>query len=91
MSPKHYARDVNIISGRCHFDNTKLGQLYFLNEAGQQVSFNKAPFITITLSDTANSPAVRYDWLKSGSLFIGCKIKFATNFTGDVDVQIMEA
>ena len=88
--PRHYAEDVNTLRGEIHFDNTKIAFVYFKNSAGEQVSFTKRPFVSLTVLDQTSQPALRMGWIKSGNLFIGCKIRFAANFTGDVDWEVRE-
>jgi len=88
--PRHYAKDVNVLSGRVSFQNSKFAIAFFRNEAGEQVSFSKRPFVEFTVADDTSKPATRLSWEKSGSLYIGCRIKFASNFTGDVDWGVRE-
>lgn len=88
--PKHYAIDVNVIKGRAHFDNCKWAYVYFLNDAGQQISFTKQPNLQVTVVNNSTQPAVRLDRVKAGNLYTGAKIGFTQNQTIDVDWMVLE-
>lgn len=86
--PIHYAEDVNVISGRVHFEHQKIAFVYFKNSQGEQVSFSKRPFVSLTITDMTTQPASRLGWIRSGGLFVGCKIRFVSKQTLDVDWEV---
>lgn len=88
--PKHYALNANVFRGSIHFDNAKTGVVYFVNENNQPVSFTKAPFVTLTILDETNAPALKQSWIKKNNLFVGMIIKFTTNYTGDIAWEVKE-
>jgi len=88
--PKHYAINANVVKGSVHFQHSKYAIAYFKDENGKQISFSKRPFVSLTVSDDTNKPATRIGWKKSGNLYVGCRIKFASRFTGDVDWEVKE-
>jgi len=88
--PRHYARDVNVISGRVTFNNSRVAYVYFKNGEGKQISFSRRPFVSLTVEDDSNKPATRIGWIKSGKLYIGCKIKFKSRFNGIVAWEVKE-
>jgi len=88
--PRHLAVEANVIRGTAHFDNSKVAYVYFLNSKGEQVSFSKQPFVSLTILDNTSSPVVKIGWIKNGNLFTGCVIRFNNPYTGDVDWEVKE-
>ena len=88
--PTHYAYNANLFRGTVTFDNTKTAFIYFIKEDGTQHTFSKKPFVSLTIADNTNSPVFKRKWLKSGGNYIGAKVKFTSNYTGEVEWEVKE-
>jgi len=88
--PKHYAVDVNVVSGTVHLENTKTAAVAFYNSAGNPVAFNVMPRIQITLLNASANAPYKSSNVKTGSLYMGFVIGFQNAITADVEWQVME-
>jgi len=87
--PEHLATGVNSIKGSISLVNSKTATFYFIDESnGQQRSFTIRPNVSFTVSDTTTVPAARVEYVKSGSLFVGAKVKFTLPVTLDVEWMV---
>jgi len=80
--PKHFADGTNVIFGTLVFNGTKSAEAIFARP------FSKKPTITLTLDDSG-SPSTPYKLAPTNGYKSGFIVRFATNFTGNVDWQAM--
>ena len=88
--PKHLAIDVNVVSGTVSLHNTKTARILYKDANGNQVLFQKAPRLGLTLLNTDNSPAAKTENIKSGDFYAGCDVGFPQKVTLDVEWQATE-
>jgi hypothetical protein len=77
--PKHYAIDANVSQYTVYFDNTKTVTLTF------PTPYARPPMIQLTMNDSGVAPVY-----KTTITTTSCQIKFKSNWTGEVDVLVME-
>ena len=77
--PRHYCVGENFISGTAYFNNTKTAKVTFSK------SFDKIPFISLTLSDNGSVPLYKQTVTKT-SLIIAMNV----SWTGYCDWSAME-
>jgi hypothetical protein len=81
--------DSNVLSGTVSLKGTKSVQVAFKNSAGSNISFTKAPQITLTLLNTT-AVVFKVGDVKTGNLFTGFTLGFQNSVTCDVSWQVLE-
>jgi len=88
--PRHLAVDANVISGTIVFNYSKVGTARFLDVAGNQVLFSKAPRLTLTVLNSTSTIPFRTAYAKVGNLYAGFTIGFQAAQNCEVEWQATE-
>lgn len=88
--PKHLAIDVNVLTGTAVFNNVKKMVIYYYNAAGNPMLFSKQPLVKITPLDTTAIPAAVTTHIKTGNMYAGFTLAFASIILLSVDWEVSE-
>jgi len=85
--PEFLAIGINHLSGTVHITSGKTAEVVYRNIFGQQVLFDKAPRLVLTMLTQVSQVPYQVQQNKIGALYSGFTVGFQTNVTCDVEWQ----